>query len=127
MALPPAAEYPGIQFGRYESHDAEFVLQYKSDSRLAEAGENYLFVSPRTPYNRIPLPDMALSAEGAIQGTFTQTLDSELGHHYGLSATLADGDAFDLIVESPPQVARHQGYEKAFVDMPAMTVEVTLP
>lgn len=126
MALPSADTYPGHHIGSYESHDADFVVQYLEDSRLAEDGENYLFVSPRTPYNRVPLPDMALSVEGDIDGVLAQTLDSELGHHYGMTVDLTDGEEFDLIVESPPQVARHQGYETAFIDMPAMSVEVSL-
>ena len=123
MALPPAAAYPGRDLGTPQSHDAAFVVRYLTDSRLAD-DSGYLLVSPRTPYNRVPLPDMALSVDGDITGKLTQTLDSELGYHYGTPAALAAGDSFELVVESPPQVARHQGYETAFVDMPPMSVEV---
>jgi hypothetical protein len=124
VALPPADSYPGRDLGVHESHDAQFVVRYFEESRLADGG-GYLLVSPRTPYNRVPLPDMALTAEGAVEGTFEQTLDSDLGHHYGLAATLAPGDRFDVVVQTPPQVARHQGYEIAFREMEPMTVEVS--
>jgi hypothetical protein len=67
---------------------------------------------------------MALSVSGAVEGELTQTLDSDLGHHYGTSVDLSGGDTVDIVVESPPQVARHRGYETAFFDMPSMTVEV---
>lgn len=123
MALPAAEEYPGVDLGVHSSGDADFVVRYLEDSRLAENGDEYLFVSPRTPYNRIPLPDMALSVEGDISGNLQQTLDGELNHHYGLTTTLEPGDSFEIVVESPPQVSRHQGYETAFIDMSPMTVE----
>lgn len=45
-------------------------------------------------------------------------------HIDGLSVTLEQGDSFDLVVETPPQVSRHQGYETAFLDMPAMSLDV---
>lgn len=129
MVLPPAEEYPGELVGQStdgelpSSHDADFVVAYLDDSRLASGDSGYLLVSPRTPYNRIPLPEMTLSVEGAIEGELEETLDDEVGHHYGLSATLGEGESFDLVVDSPPQVARHRGYQTAFLDMPAVSVE----
>lgn len=124
MDLPPAAEYPGTDLGVYSSGDADFVVRHLEDSRLAENGDDYLLVSPRTPYNRIPLPDMRLSVTGDLDGDLVQTIDDELGHHYGLTADLDGVDSFDIVVGTPPQVARHQGYETAFIEMPAMTVDV---
>ncbi|MFC7059711.1 DUF7350 domain-containing protein [Halovenus salina] len=115
--------YPGRSLGDPTSGDARFVARYLTDSRLGEDG--YLLVSPRTPYNRIPLADMALSVSGAIEGELVQTLDSEVGHHYGLADSLSPEDSLELTVEGPPQVARHQGYETAFLDMPSMTLEVS--
>jgi hypothetical protein len=124
-SLPPAAEYPGTDLGVHESGDANFVVRYLDDSRLASGSEGYLFVSPRTPYNRLPLPDMSLSLSlsGDERG-LTQTLDDELGMHYGASVTLPADAEFDLVVDGPPQIARHRGYETAFLDMPPMTVAV---
>ena len=124
VGLPPAEEYPGRDLGVAESDDAQFVVRYVEESRLSPDGEGYLLVSPRTPYNRAPLPDMALTVEGAAEGDLRQTLDDELGHHYGLAATLESGDSLDIVVETPPQAARHQGYETALLAMAPMTVEV---
>lgn len=121
-ALPPAEEYPGERLGEPTSGDATFVVRYLDDTRLGDDG--YLLVSPRTPYNRVPLADMALSVSGAVEGELVQTLDSELGHHYGMETMLSPGETFELDVESPPQVSRHRGYETAFIEMPSMTLEV---
>ncbi len=122
--LPAAESYPGVGLGEPRSGDARIVVRYLSESRLADGG-GYLLVSPRTPYNRIPLADTALSVEGAVSGRLEQTLDDELGLHYGIEAELVPGDAVEVVVESPPQVSRHAGYETAFLDMPP--VEVTVP
>ena len=121
--LQPADAYPGEDLGTPTSGDATFVVRYLEETRLSE-DSGYLLVSPRTPYNRVPLADMALSVEGALEGELVQTLDSELGHHYGIAGDLASGEQLDLVVESPPQVARHRGYETAFLEMPPMIVEV---
>jgi hypothetical protein len=121
-ALPPADAYPGRRLGTSRSGDATFVLRYLEDSRFVERG-GYLLVSPRTPYNRVPLPDMALSIEGADERDLTQTLDSELGLHYGAAVDLSAADELRVAVETPPQVARHAGYETAFVDMEPIAVD----
>ncbi|MXR52175.1 hypothetical protein GRX03_11255 [Halovenus sp. WSH3] len=127
--LPPADEYPGELLGRSgegglpSSHDAQFVLSYLDQSRLSADDGGYLLVSPRTPYNRIPLPEMSLSVEGAIEGELIETVDDTVGHHYGLSAALEPGESFDLVIDSPPQVARHRGYQTAFLDMPPISLQ----
>ena len=121
-ALPEADAYPGTDLGVHESGDARFVVRHLPESRFADGG--YLLVSPRTPYNRVPLADMALSVDGAVEADLEQTLDSELGLHYGASIELSGGEAFDLVVEGPPQVSRHAGYETAFLEMPPMGIEV---
>jgi hypothetical protein len=127
-SLAPASEYPGQSVltpdgGTPTSGDARFVVRYLPASRLADGG-GYLLVSPRTPYNRIPLPEMALSLAGGREGDLTQTLDGTLGLHYGTALSLAPGETFEIAVESPPQLARHQGYETAFFEMDTMTVQV---
>lgn len=122
--LQPASEYPGTDLGTHSSGDASFVVRYLEGSRLAD-GDDYLLVSPRTPYNRIPLPDMALSmTRDGTSTALTQTLDGELGLHYGAAVSLEPGEGFDIVVDSPPQVARHRGYETAFFDMSPMRVEI---
>lgn len=50
--------------------------------------------------------------------------ESYSGHNYGLSASLSPGDTLELGVDSRPQVARHRGYETAFLQMPSMTVDL---
>ena len=124
-SLQPAEAYPGQALGTPTSGDAAFVVRHLPETRLTEGSAGYLLVSPRTPYNRVPLADMALSVAGALEGELVQTLDSNLGHHYGVAGDLSAGDRLELVVESPPQVARHRGYETAFLDMPPMDVEVS--
>lgn len=36
----------------------------------------------------------------------------------------APGDSLELVVNSPPQIARHRGYETAFFEMESMAFEV---
>ena len=121
-ALPRAETYPGIDCGVHESGDAKFAVRYLPDSRFSDGG--YLLVSPRTPYNRVPLADMALSVGGGTEKGLEQTLDSEFGLHYGVAVELSSGDTFEIVVEGPPQVSRHAGYETAFLEMPSMAVTV---
>jgi hypothetical protein len=88
----------------------------------------YLAVSPRTPYNRYVVP--RLTIQGTIErdgeqiaaGDLTRTLDHELGYHYGLTADVQEGDDITLTMPLPAQVARHEGYETAFVDFDDVTL-----
>ncbi len=121
-ALPEAETYPGTDLGEHQSGDARFVVRYLTDSRFADGG--YLLVSPRTPYNRVPLADMSLSVAGAVESDLEQVLDSELGLHYGAEVDMSAADTFELVVNGPPQVSRHAGYETAFLDMSPMSIEV---
>ncbi|MFA9428022.1 hypothetical protein [Natronorubrum sp. A-ect3] len=138
-ALPPADAYPGTRLEPADEVDTDlprsgdaaiFATLLESGSRLADGDDQYLLVSPRTPYNRVPLADMAMHVTverdgepvGDADGTvLEQTLDSEYDLHYGVSlAPLQPGDAVTVTFESPPQVARHQGYETAFLEMPPL-------
>jgi len=122
--LPEPSSYPGTAVGTASSGDATFVVRYLDETELTDGTTGYLLVSPRTPYNRVPLPAMALSASGAVHGELTQPLDSELGHHYGISASLSSGDSVTLTTDSPPQVARHRGYDTAFLEMSAIDLTI---
>ncbi|NGM70900.1 hypothetical protein G6M89_18150 [Natronolimnobius sp. AArcel1] len=111
------------------SGDAAFLATLlESDHRLAD-GDQYLLVSPRTPYNRVPLADMSLSVtiNDDEETALEQTIDDEYGLHYGasLSTAVKPGASVTITVESPPQVARHQGYETAFLEMEP--VELVVP
>ncbi|MFC6769800.1 DUF7350 domain-containing protein [Natrinema soli] len=149
-ALPPADDYPGTQLVDPDaasgtdsddevpmSGDAAFVVTLlEPGSRLADGDDRYLLVSPRTPYNRVPLTNMSLRAAVERDGEpsvddpleLTRTLDSEFGFHYGGSLEDArPGDSIPLTVTSPPQTARHQGYETAFVEMEPLELVVPEP
>jgi len=83
----------------------------------------YLVVTAGTPYNDLVVPGMSLSARvpgdgrAAFAGRLDPALDPELGFHYGATAPgLAGDDEVELDVEIPPQVARHEGYETAFLE-----------
>jgi hypothetical protein len=141
--LPSVEEYPGtVLHGADEdepaddadlprSGDAAFLAAVFDEGEGALAdGDPYLLVSPRTPYNRVPLADMTMRATierdgDADEVSLEQTLNGEYDLHYG--ATVADlegGETVTIEIETPPQVARHQGYETAFLEMEPVELEV---
>jgi hypothetical protein len=72
---------------------------------------------------------MALSAtvsrngETVFDGRLPGALDDTLGFHYGASVPdVRAGDTVRVTVDVPPQVARHEGYETAFLGMPPVTL-----
>jgi uncharacterized protein involved in high-affinity Fe2+ transport len=82
---------------------------------------NYLIASMRTPYNGFPLAFASLSARIDRAGSsetlaLSESFDPELGHHYGAPVDLDGGERVTIAVETPPQLARHEGYETAFLD-----------
>ncbi|MFP9190185.1 iron transporter [Natronosalvus vescus] len=126
-ALPPVDDLPGTYQDTLESGDAAFAITLlESDTRFADDGW-YLAVSPRTPYNRCVLPLMALEVTVEGEGhALTETMDHELGHHYGVVLeSEPDGANLDLEVVTPPQVSRHRGYETAFRDMSSMSTVIS--
>ncbi|SDR42164.1 DUF7350 domain-containing protein [Natronobacterium texcoconense] len=143
-ALPSIGDYPGTLLvdpddGTPDAHEdlprsgdaAVLATLFESDFRLADDDERYLLVSPRTPYNRVPLADASLSVtierdgETVADVDLEQTIDGEYDHHYGTSvADVEPGDSVTVTFESPPQVARHQGYETAFLEMPPLELAI---
>ncbi|MFB6142488.1 MAG: iron transporter [Halorientalis sp.] len=128
---PTEATLPGDVRATATTGDAVLVVSLLDSPPAGVAGERYLAVSARTPYNRLVLPAMALSGtlargdETVFEGSLARTLDPDLGYHYGAAVpSVAAGDSLALTVETPPQVARHEGYETAFLEMGP--VEVTL-
>ena len=121
-AVPPAstaalpdgrvpASLPGDRRWRGSLGDARFVALVLDADRF---GGSYLAVSAQTPYNRLPIPGFGLSAR--VDGDETRlrpALDPELGAHYG--ARLDHPTDARLTVDVPAQVARHEGYETAFL------------
>ncbi|MFB6151735.1 MAG: hypothetical protein ABEJ40_08020 [Haloarculaceae archaeon] len=130
VAEAPAADaLPGTPLGEGTSGDARFVATRMGTPPTGLGdGTAYLAVSPRTPYNRYPLPFMSLSAtvtrDGSpvFDGTLSPTLDPDLGYHYGAAADVRAGDDVALSVGTPPQLARHEGYETAFFSFPDLTL-----
>lgn len=121
---PSEDDLPGRVLGRATSGDAVFVLT------AAESGDGtYLTVSPRTPYNQYVLPLMSLSATVERDGTtvfdgpLTTAIGPERDYHYGTTVErIESGDKLTISVDAPPQVARHAGYETAFLAMPDISV-----
>jgi len=132
--LAPAEEMPGTVRGTAETGDAKLVvtaLDAPPAGVDAPEGSQYLAVSARTPYNRMVLPAMAMEGtltsggETVFDGSLTRTLDPDLNYHYGAAVeSVPSGADLELRVTTPPQVARHEGYETAFLEMPA--TELTL-
>ena len=121
LASTPAVDaLPGERVGAHSVGDTTFAVTVLREG--FDGDEAYLAVSPRTP-SLTPLPFMTLFGtlrrgdEVVYDGTLTPSLDPELGHHYAARpATVEAGDEFVLGVGAPPQVARHEGYETAFMD-----------
>ena len=130
--LPAPEELPGTLHGAAETGDARLVVTSHDSPPSGVDGDGaYLAVSARTPYNRMVIPAMGLAGrlvrddEVVFEGPLPATLDPDLNYHYGAAVpSVESGDTLGLRVEVPPQVARHEGYETAFLDMPP--VEVTL-
>lgn len=126
--VPTKRELRGEVVGERESGDGRFLVTVLDDPpRGIDAHGSYLVVSARTPYNRMVLPAMALSGtlrrngENVFDGRLQPTLDPALDYHYGaVIENIESGDTLTLSVETPPQVARHEGYETAFLDMSPM-------
>jgi len=90
----------------------------------------YLAVTTATRYNEFVVPDMGLdvtvddtSGETVLAESLSPGLDPELGFHYGNSAPGVTGEeSVTVEVTTPPQVARHEGYETAFFKTPTRTL-----
>jgi hypothetical protein len=109
---------PGERLRAGSTGDATLVVTRLDDDRF---GGPYLAVLAATPYNRLAVPGYGLSATVARDGTtlfdgrLRPSLDPTLGFHYGAPADVAPTDDVSLTVDVPAQVARHEGYETAFL------------
>ncbi|MFC7115484.1 hypothetical protein ACFQH2_11760 [Natronoarchaeum sp. GCM10025703] len=122
--VPAPDTLPGRSLGTASSSDAVFAAS------LVDGGSRfdvrpYLLISLRTPYNRVPLPEMSLTATGFRDGEavfsdeqLSAALDPQVDFHYGLAAeSLETVDTVRIDVTAPPGVLRHDGYETAFLDI----------
>jgi hypothetical protein len=121
---PTRSELSGRVLGEATTGDAKLLATVlDGPPKGIEGSGPYLAISARTPYNRLVIPSMALSgtqqrgSETRFEGELVRTLDPDLGYHYGTVLDgVRSGDEFALAVDTPPQVARHEGYETAFLD-----------
>ncbi|MGB9986277.1 DUF7350 domain-containing protein [Salarchaeum japonicum] len=125
--LAPEPDLPGTLLASGTSGDAAVPVVAVDDAARfgGRESDSYLAASPRTPYNRFPLPMASVSARATAggdvvhDGALTATLDPDLGYHYGAPVSETP-DSVTISFDAPPQVARHEGYETAFLDMPSV-------
>ena len=131
---PEESSLPGRVLGTATSDDARLLTTALDTPPEGVDGTGpYLAVSARTPYNRLVIPAMSLGAtlsrgdETVFEGDLVRTLDPDIGYHYGAALGNTDiepGDELTLTPTLPPQVARHEGYERAFLRMEPATLAV---
>jgi len=123
--VPLTEDLPGTSLGSGTSSDAVLVGRLLDSPPAGVEGEGqYLAVSMRTPYNRIALASSSLSA--SFDGDtvdLVETIDDQLGHHYGVALEDALDSAPTIEIGSPPQLSRHDGYETAFFEMPSVELQ----
>lgn len=124
---PAAEELPG-ETTSATAGDVRYVATIVEPPAGVDGEKSYLAVSPRTGYNGYVLSRMGLSVTQERKGTtaersLTRTIDPTLGYHYGTTLP-EEGGTVSITVETPPQVARHEGYETAFFDVPTATLSL---
>ena len=77
-----------------------------------------LRVVAMTRYNRYPMPMLSLQAGDVA---LPPVIDRQLGYHYRSTTAVDAAAAVPLRATLPPQVARHDGYETAFMQLPAVS------
>ncbi|MFB6104128.1 MAG: iron transporter [Halobacteriaceae archaeon] len=131
--LPPPSTLPGTVLGTGTSGDATVVLTAIDDATPygGSAEQTYLGVSLRTPYNDYVIPMASLAVTVTRDGTTVAdtaanaAIGPRLRYHYGANIPdLVAGDTVTVRVMAPPQVARHEGYETAFLQFDPVTVTV---
>ena len=129
---PPPDSLPGAGHGTAAAGDLRLAVRTLEAPPPGVNGDGtYLAVSARTPYNGLVVPMTRLGAtlergsETAFEGRLRRTFDDRLGYHYGAVVdSVESGDELAVGVRTPPQVARHEGYETAFLELPG--AELTL-
>ncbi|WP_167768612.1 iron transporter [Haloarcula amylovorans] len=94
-------------------------------------GDHALIVATQTRYNRYPTGFMNVAAtvtrdgQEVFTGDLTSAVDGEFGHYYGAGTPpLESGDEVVVEFSTPPQGARHIGYETAFMDLESQTFTI---
>ncbi|MFB6087640.1 MAG: iron transporter [Haloarculaceae archaeon] len=133
VASTPAPDsLPGQLLGTPTSGDAVLATTALETPPAGVDGDGaYLAVSARTPYNGYPLPATGIAAthtrggETLFDGPLEAAFDPKLGYHYGATTGgVESNDEVTLSVVTPPQLARHEGYETAFFDFEDVSLTV---
>ena len=125
------------ELGRATSGDIEYaatVLDGDAADR-SETDRPALAVTARTVHNAYPLPFASLSAavsrdgERVASAQLAEAIDARLGHCYRtpVDPTHLGGGELAIDLETPPQVARHEGYETAFLETDSVTIALDAP
>lgn len=126
-----ATDVPGDHVGTARTDDAEVLITLLEGDQ-APTTAPYLAVALRTRYNELTITAANLSAtlqrdgEEVASPDLERTLDSTVGYHYGSHIDVVPEAGDELVIETatPPQVARHEGYERAFLEMEPISVTV---
>ncbi|MDZ7850820.1 MAG: iron transporter [Halodesulfurarchaeum sp.] len=129
---PKPEALPGRVLDESQSGDATILTGLLvGQNRFRTNDGPFLYVSPRTPYNSVILPRMGLSATikrdetTRFEKPLQASLDPELGPFYGVSLQeIRRGETVRISVDTPPQLARHDGYETAFIEMDSIEFTV---
>ncbi|MDZ7746583.1 MAG: hypothetical protein U5K28_08765 [Halobacteriales archaeon] len=112
-------------FGEPNSDDA--ILATGATDARADGDDTYLYVSARTRYHGMVLPAMALTVERGDESSSHspgRSIPSSATTTVATVSALDSGEQLRLVTDVPPQTARHEGYERAFRQMPPVTVTV---
>jgi len=127
--LPAPDALPGAVLGSKVADGATLVVGRVDDGGRFADGD-YLYVSARTRYNGYVVPMMGLEAtvtrggETVFDDRLAPTIDPEAGYHYGAAVDgLESGDEVAVYATAPAQVARHEGYERAFRQLGSRTFQ----
>ena len=124
--LPAPEELPGELLGTERGSDEVYAATWLADAEFLEAGQSYLAVSVRTPYNRVPLPMMSLDGTVDVDGetvyddSLSATVHPDIGYHYGAVVEATGEPTVTVETVGPSQVSRHEGYETAFLGTPTL-------
>lgn len=129
---PDPSDHPGDAVGDATSGAAqERVVRVPPDHNPLGDDTPYLAVNLRTPFNEYALPGAELTAtltrdgETVFDGPLAATLDGAMGFQYGASVPAVEsGDELAVRIETPPSIARFDGYEQAFLECPDRTIEL---
>ena len=131
MTMPTGRvrELDGSTLGTGLADDIRYAAAVLTDDRFGD--DPYLAVTAATRYNELVVPSMGLAGtltdaagETVADTSLEPALDPALGFHYGGAVPGATGaETATIDVVTPPQVARHEGYETAFFETP--TVELS--